>query len=262
MLDDELYFSGQALIGNDFTIDEVAQWFADEKEASVGLRGADYKYEYHALNSLHGWKYLPERTFDEVLSYGGGTGAELLPIAGRLRAVTILEPTRNFIPQISATYAAPGVDGSFPFPDETFDLVTCLNVLHHIPRVSFALNEMFRVLKPGGFAVLNEPVISMGDWRCKREGLTPRERGIPIHLFQRFIAQSNFQIVHQSRCCFAPLVRFSTLTNVSVYNFRSVTMLDAVLSALPIWSSQYHATSFIQKVRAVSAFFVITRSGA
>ncbi len=39
---------------------------------------------------------------------------------------------------------------TLPFADETFDLVTCLLVMPHVPDDSVALLELARVLKPGG----------------------------------------------------------------------------------------------------------------
>ena len=37
-----------------------------------------------------------------------------------------------------------------PFPDGTFDVVTCANSFHHYPHQDRAVAEMYRVLKPGG----------------------------------------------------------------------------------------------------------------
>lgn len=37
-----------------------------------------------------------------------------------------------------------------PFPDATFDIVTCRRASHHFPRVDQAVSEMARVLRPGG----------------------------------------------------------------------------------------------------------------
>jgi SAM-dependent methyltransferase len=44
-----------------------------------------------------------------------------------------------------------------PFPDETFDVVTSFDVLYSLQEhhEGAALAEMFRLLKPGGFAIIN-----------------------------------------------------------------------------------------------------------
>lgn len=48
-----------------------------------------------------------------------------------------------------------------PFVDNTFDLVTCIDVLYHqsISHDQSALSEIFRILKPGGLAVIHVPAL-------------------------------------------------------------------------------------------------------
>jgi len=51
-----------------------------------------------------------------------------------------------------------------PFPDETFDLVTSSSVLNNLSGMdakSKALDEIYRVLKPGGRFLLGEPLRNM-----------------------------------------------------------------------------------------------------
>ena len=45
-----------------------------------------------------------------------------------------------------------------PFDENYFDVVLCNHVLEHIPEDQKAINEIFRVLKPGGWAVLQVPM--------------------------------------------------------------------------------------------------------
>ena len=40
-------------------------------------------------------------------------------------------------------------------PDATYDVVLCIHVLEHVEDDALAMRELFRVMKPGGWAILN-----------------------------------------------------------------------------------------------------------
>tara|TARA_R110000751_G_scaffold94942_1_gene185348 strand:+ start:2268 stop:3035 length:768 start_codon:yes stop_codon:yes gene_type:complete len=44
-----------------------------------------------------------------------------------------------------------------PFDDNTYDIIFCNHVLEHIPNDKKAMLELYRVLKPGGMAILQIP---------------------------------------------------------------------------------------------------------
>lgn len=44
------------------------------------------------------------------------------------------------------------------FPDNTFDIIICNHVLEHVPDDRKAMSELFRALKPGGWAILQTPM--------------------------------------------------------------------------------------------------------
>ena len=44
-----------------------------------------------------------------------------------------------------------------PFEDKSFDFILCNHVLEHIPDDTKAMNELYRILKPGGNAILQIP---------------------------------------------------------------------------------------------------------
>ncbi len=44
-----------------------------------------------------------------------------------------------------------------PFEDNQYDIILCNHVLEHIPNDSKAMQELYRVLKPGGMAILQIP---------------------------------------------------------------------------------------------------------
>ncbi|MGZ5024645.1 MAG: class I SAM-dependent methyltransferase, partial [Chthoniobacterales bacterium] len=47
--------------------------------------------------------------------------------------------------------------GSLPYPNESFDLVTCTEVIEHLENFRPALREISRVLRPGGVFVVSTP---------------------------------------------------------------------------------------------------------
>ena len=49
---------------------------------------------------------------------------------------------------------------AMPLADNTYDGVFCTQVLHHVPEPQAALNEIARVLKPGGVALISAPHLS------------------------------------------------------------------------------------------------------
>lgn len=47
---------------------------------------------------------------------------------------------------------------ALPFEDSSFDCILCSHVLEHIPDDRLAMRELRRVLRPGGWALVNVPV--------------------------------------------------------------------------------------------------------
>jgi SAM-dependent methyltransferase len=47
---------------------------------------------------------------------------------------------------------------SIQYPDDCFDVIYCSHVLEHVPDDRAAIRELYRVLKPGGWAILQVPI--------------------------------------------------------------------------------------------------------
>ena len=64
-----------------------------------------------------------------------------------------------------------------PLPDNRFDCIICYHVLEHIPDDMKAMRELYRVLKPGGWALLQVPIDSSLEKTFEDRSVTsPEER--------------------------------------------------------------------------------------
>jgi hypothetical protein len=87
----------------------------------------------------------------------------LLHIAPEPQLASVLRRSPN-IKYVSADlFVGPGVMSRFdilktPFADQTFDVVICNHVMEHVADDSVAMAEVHRILKPGGWAMLQVPI--------------------------------------------------------------------------------------------------------
>ncbi len=51
-----------------------------------------------------------------------------------------------------------------PFPDNSFDAIICIHVLEHVVNDHKAMTEFFRVLRPGGMAIVAVPTYGPETW--------------------------------------------------------------------------------------------------
>lgn len=109
-----------------------------------------------------------ERCFDQmpesptarrILDVGCGTGAnlELLARYGECEGVDVSDAALAFCRDRGLTRVHKGAAEELPFEDNSFDMVTGLDVVEHLDDDVKGLSEMRRVLRPGGFAVLFVP---------------------------------------------------------------------------------------------------------
>jgi SAM-dependent methyltransferase len=102
-----------------------------------------------------------------VLDVGSGVGATGLALAARGAAVVALDLTPAMLEAARAQAAARGLvnfetrlgdAATLPFPDASFDIVSCRVCAHHFGRARAAVGEMARVLRPGGQLLLIDSI--------------------------------------------------------------------------------------------------------
>ncbi|RLF71778.1 MAG: hypothetical protein DRN55_06970 [Thermoplasmata archaeon] len=265
-----VYLSGEKLYGDDFTLPEIEEWYKDEEEgyADLAVKGkpSDYMYQYHMMNIVYGYNRLPpEKTFKHALGFGSAFGDEFKPILSRIKKITIVEPSEAFVHEdidsVPVEYVKPNISGILPFPDNTFDLITSFGVLHHICNVSTVVREFYRCLEPGGYALIREPIISLGDWRKKRKGLTKRERGIPLKIFRRIVKDAGFEMVSEEKCWFylsGYILKY--FFRKPIFNTRLGVAIDRILCILFGWNTKYHTENFLVKItRPTCVYYVLKK---
>lgn len=104
----------------------------------------------------------------DVIEIGGGTGANIARYGPGVRSLTVTEPEEPMMRRLqkrmgeqrpdAKVLAAPAE--SLPFPDDSFDTAVSTLVLCTVADQPQALNELRRVLRPGGKLLFMEHVRS------------------------------------------------------------------------------------------------------
>jgi predicted SAM-dependent methyltransferase len=90
------------------------------------------------------------------------SGTKLLHVAPERNLSSWLR-SKAHLNYVTADFSMGGVDVTIdltkiPFPNSTFNAIICNHVLEHIPNDRTAMAELFRVLKPDGWAMLQVPI--------------------------------------------------------------------------------------------------------
>lgn len=109
---------------------------------------------------LAGLKVLKTDLWDEarntrILVWASDQGA--LAYGVDIAEPTLRQARRAFGRGVRALRAAVGDVRDLPFPDASMDLVYSMGTIEHFDDTARAVSEMFRVLKPGGRAIIGVP---------------------------------------------------------------------------------------------------------
>lgn len=117
---------------------------------------------------VQAWPFYVQPS-ESYLDVGCGTGALLSFFAGAQRKLhgmdlspEMVRQTRRRVDLRQADVAAGAADDIWPFADNSFDKVTSLAMLEFVEELDVALDELVRVLKPGGRALIT--VEDTTDW--------------------------------------------------------------------------------------------------
>ena len=136
------------------------------------IAAADYDYRAHdsAIWLQRYWQRSRYRHIRELIDGQGAVldvGCGSSHIIGTLPTGSVaLDVLMNKL-RFARRFPIPRVRGSgfaLPFADEAFPCVLCSQVIEHVPMVPSMIDELCRVLKPGGRLVLGTPDYDRWEW--------------------------------------------------------------------------------------------------
>lgn len=184
-------------------------------------------------------KHVTDRR-PRILDVGCGTGANLLFLSqyGDAEGVDVSEDALAFCRERGLDHVKQGAGEELPYEDGTFDLVTALDVVEHMDDDLAGVKEMFRVLRPGGHALLFVPTF-MFLWGLQ-DDVSNHRRRYRLPQLRRVLEQAGFEIersTYANITFFLPILvmrKLMRLTGIKTdsENSINVSALNGVLGGL------------------------------
>lgn len=95
-----------------------------------------------------------------ILDAGGGTGRVAKALRGFCGQVVVADISRGMLQQVPVDNQLQVVNchtESLPVAAESFERVIMIDALHHVANQQQTANELWRVVKPGGMIIIEEP---------------------------------------------------------------------------------------------------------
>jgi ubiquinone/menaquinone biosynthesis C-methylase UbiE len=142
------------------TNDVISAAFYDDPDFNYqdywANRGYEHQAEVIAIRRL-----LKGRQFGHAVDIGGGYGRLAIVLSEFADQITLVDSSNQQLALADAFLAGyPQVAkrqmdaANLGFPDTSIDLITLIRVLHHLPEPAAELAESYRVLRPGGHAIV------------------------------------------------------------------------------------------------------------
>ena len=100
---------------------------------------------------------------EKLLDVGGGTGRISQFLIDETSSIFLADLSFEMLKQGTEKHGLISINShseSLPFPDQEFDRVIMVDALHHVCDQQQTALELWRVLKPGGRIVIEEPDIN------------------------------------------------------------------------------------------------------
>lgn len=135
-----------------------------------------------------------------LLDVGGGTGRVAAQLRARTGGVVIADASRGMLRQTRRKNGLRAVNAlaeALPFPNGQFERILIVDAFHHFHDHAQAVRELWRVLKPGGRLVVEEPNIERSLVKLVAFGeklLLMRSRFFPAETMQQMFELYGAQV--------------------------------------------------------------------
>ena len=139
-------------------------WYSDIEPGTVpyynNVRKQRFEFYYPYLKDSAEFQYHKD---EKVLEVGVGMGTDIIEYArfgAKVYGIDLgadqIEITKDMFQKLNLSYEDLKVASAekLPYENNYFDFVYSFGVIHHTPDINSAVNEIHRVLKPGGRAVI------------------------------------------------------------------------------------------------------------
>jgi SAM-dependent methyltransferase len=208
------------------------------------MENEEFEVMYH-LEQTHWWfkgkQFLLQQTLDllenkfskraRILDIGAGTGIvlKILQDMGEAFGIELSQQGIKYLRKRKLKrIICADADQSLPFKNDSFTLITCLDVLEHLEKDVKLLEEMIRVSKPGGHILVAVPAFKIF-W-------SPHD--VALHHKRRYTRKDILERIHGMNC---------EIIKASYFNF---------ILSLPILAVRTIKPLFIQSRQAQSDFFM------
>jgi SAM-dependent methyltransferase len=160
----------------------------------------------------------------KILDVGCGTGAnlEMLSRFGDAEGIDISHDALSFCRERGLSNVRWGEVERIPFENETFDLVTALDVVEHLDDDVGGLKEIYRVLRPGGRALLFVPAF-MFLWGVQ-DDVSHHRRRYTLSNLKKVLEAAGFKVERESYAnitFFAPILFARLLMRITGFRPQS-----------------------------------------
>lgn len=186
---------------------QVQDYFSRTAEGYVTSTSHSRGKDLARLIEIGEWE--PQQIALDVATGGGHTALAVAPLVGQI-VVTDLTP--RMLKKASEYILAQGVTNAqfqtadaeqLPFADASFDRVTCRIAPHHFPDIARAVQEIARVLKPGGLFLLidnivaSDPELDHAANTIERWRDPSHVRAYTVEEWEHFFSQAGLQIEYK-----------------------------------------------------------------